>query len=92
MGGTTMTIEFSLNGRAVSADVGTHQSTIEIQQGSFGLTGVRESCGQKLCGCSTVLIDGAAVTGCLYLAAMAEGNDVRTIESVDAHGALSAGQ
>ena len=34
----------------------------------FDLFGARESCGQGLCGCCTVLVDGAAVSGCLYLA------------------------
>jgi carbon-monoxide dehydrogenase small subunit len=92
MSSTKKTIEFTLNGRAVSADVGTHHNMVEMLQGSFGLTGARESCGQGLCGCCTVLIDGAAVTGCLYLAAMADGKDVRTIESLDADGTLSAEQ
>lgn len=92
MSSTKKTIEFTLNGRAVSADVGTHHNMVEMLQGSFGLTGARESCGQGLCGCCTVLIDGAAVTGCLYLAAMADGKDVQTIESLDAGGALSAEQ
>ena len=76
------TIKFTLNGRPVTADVGTHQNLTEVLQESFGLFGARESCGQGLCGCCTVLIDGAAVTSCLSLAAFADGSDVQTVEGL----------
>lgn len=86
------TIAFSLNGRDVSATVGAHQSLIEVLQDAFGLFGARESCGQGLCGCCTVLVDGAAVSGCLYLAAFADGAEVVTIEHVAAGDTLSPEQ
>jgi carbon-monoxide dehydrogenase small subunit len=76
------TIKFTLNGRPVTADVGTHQNLTEVLQESFGLFGARESCGQGLCGCCTVLIDSAAVTSCLSLAAFADGSDVQTVEGL----------
>tara|TARA_Y100001934_G_scaffold170049_1_gene201945 strand:- start:195 stop:671 length:477 start_codon:yes stop_codon:yes gene_type:complete len=76
------TINFTLNGRPVTADVGTHQNLTEVLQESFGLFGARESCGQGLCGCCTVLIDGAAVTSCLALAVFADGSDVQTVEGL----------
>ena len=76
------TINFTLNGRPVTADVGTHQNLTEVLQESFGLFGARESCGQGLCGCCTVLIDGAAVTSCLAFAAFADGSDVQTVEGL----------
>ena len=74
------TIEFTLNGRAVSADVAPHWNMVEMLQGAFGMTGARESCGQGLCGCCTVLIDGEAVTGCLQLATLVDGKSVETVE------------
>ena len=76
------TINFTLNGRPATAEIGTHQSLTEVLQESFGLFGARESCGQGLCGCCTVLIDGAAVTSCLSLAAFADGSDVQTVEGL----------
>lgn len=76
---TTRTIQFKLNGEAVTVQVGTHQHLVEVLQ-EHGLTGARESCAQGLCGCCTVLVNGMAVSGCLYLAAFADGADVRTIE------------
>lgn len=77
---TTRTINFTLNGEPVSARIGTHQHLVEVLQ-ERGLTGARESCAQGLCGCCTVLVNDVAVSGCLYLAAFADGADVRTIEN-----------
>ena len=85
-------IRFTLNGRQVSADIGTHQNLVEVLQEEFDLFGARESCGQGLCGCCTVLVDGLAVSGCLYLAAFVDGAEVVTIEHIAAAGALSAEQ
>jgi aerobic-type carbon monoxide dehydrogenase small subunit (CoxS/CutS family) len=76
----TRTINFTLNGRAVSAEVAPHHNLVEVLQAQFALTGARESCGQGLCGCCTVLLDGKPVSGCLYLAAFADGSNVITIE------------
>jgi len=86
------TINFTLNGRAVSAEVALQWNMVEMLQNSFGLMGARESCSQGLCGCCTVLIDGQAATGCLQLAALVDGKDVQTIESLEADGKLSAEQ
>jgi aerobic carbon-monoxide dehydrogenase small subunit len=77
-------IRFKLNGETVSAQVAPHETLVEVIRDSFGLYGARESCGQGLCGCCTVLVNGTAVSGCLYLAAMAEGAEVSTVESGEA--------
>ena len=73
-------IRFSLNGRDVSAQVAPHESLVEVLQENFGLYGARESCGQGMCGCCTMVVNGLAVSGCLYLATLAEGLRVETIE------------
>jgi aerobic carbon-monoxide dehydrogenase small subunit len=77
----TRTINFTLNGEPVTAQIGTHQHLVEVLH-EQGLTGARESCAQGLCGCCTVLVNDVAVSGCLYLAAFADGTDVRTIENL----------
>ena len=84
-------IHFTLNGREVTTPVESHYNLIEVLE-RFGLYGARESCGQGLCGCCTVLVDGLAISGCLYLAALADGRDVKTIEHLDSSGVLSAVQ
>jgi carbon-monoxide dehydrogenase small subunit len=74
-----VTIRFTLNGDPVSADVAPHHTLVELLQQN-GLFGARESCGQGLCGCCTVLVDGRAVSGCLFLARFADGSEIKTIE------------
>jgi aerobic carbon-monoxide dehydrogenase small subunit len=86
---TSRTIRFTLNGAEVSADIAPHHTLVDLLQGQFNLYGVRESCGQGLCGCCTVLVDGTAVSGCLYLAAFVDGAKVVTIEHQAADGKLS---
>ena len=73
-------IQFRLNGASVEAQVAPHETLVEVLREEFGLYGARESCGQGLCGCCTVLVDGTAVSGCLYLATLAEGAQVQTVE------------
>ena len=89
---TTRTIRFKLNGEPVTADVATHWNLVELLQNRFALFGARESCGQGLCGCCTVLVNGAAVTGCLYLASLVDGAEVVTIECASDSDGLDAVQ
>jgi carbon-monoxide dehydrogenase small subunit len=81
-------IRFKLNGRAVKATVGTQENLIDLLR-RLDLFGARESCGQGLCGCCTVIVDNTAVSGCLTLAMLVDGTSVTTIEGLDANGALS---
>ncbi|MBM3821023.1 MAG: (2Fe-2S)-binding protein [Acidimicrobiia bacterium] len=76
------TLSFTLNGRPVTATARTHETILEVLQRDFGLFGARESCGQGLCGCCTLLVNGTAVSGCLYLAAFADGAELVTVEGL----------
>jgi carbon-monoxide dehydrogenase small subunit len=78
----TRTISFTLNGDKVAAEIKPHHNLVEVLQREFNLMGARESCGQGMCGCCTVLVNGAAVSGCLYLAAFVDGAEVITVESL----------
>jgi carbon-monoxide dehydrogenase small subunit len=87
MSSTKKALSFKLNGEPVTTEVPTHWNLVELLQNRFELFGARESCGQGLCGCCTVVVDGRAVSGCLYLAALVDGAEVVTIEqSADEHG------
>lgn len=87
MNTTHKEISFNLNGRPVTTQVGTHHNLVELLQGQ-ALSGARESCGQGLCGCCTVIVNGTAVSGCLTLAVLVDGADVRTIEETGPDGQL----
>ena len=80
------TISFMLNGEAVSAEILSHHSLVDVLQRQFDLFGARESCGQGMCGCCTVLVDDRAVSGCLFLAAFADGAEVVTVEHLGRDG------
>jgi aerobic-type carbon monoxide dehydrogenase small subunit (CoxS/CutS family) len=82
MTSATRPIRFTLNGKTVDALIGPSETILDVLQRCFNLYGARESCGQGLCGCCTVLVDGTAVSGCLYLAGFADGADVRTVEGL----------
>jgi carbon-monoxide dehydrogenase small subunit len=79
---TSRVIRFTLNGEPVTAQIKPYHNIVEVLQEKFNLMGARESCGQGMCGCCTVLVDGTAVSGCLYLAAFIDGAQVRTVESL----------
>lgn len=92
MSSTSRTIRFTLNGKAVSAQVSAHVNLVELLQQQFDLFGARESCGQGLCGTCTVLVNGKAVSGCLFLAVFVDGAEVVTVEHLAEAGRLDAVQ
>jgi len=53
----------------------------------LGLTGTHVGCEHGVCGCCTILLDGAPVRSCLMLAVQAEGHEVTTIEGLAPEGA-----
>ena len=85
---SSRTIRLTLNGRPVTATIDVQDTLVDVLQREFALFGARESCGQGLCGCCTVIVDGTAVSGCLYLAAFVDGAEVVTIEGLAATGNL----
>jgi carbon-monoxide dehydrogenase small subunit len=87
MSTTSTLIQFRLNGEPVSRQVEPHHTLLELVR-ECGLHGARESCGQGLCGCCTIVVDGQAVTGCIYPAMHAEGAEVGTIEGLEQDGQL----
>jgi aerobic carbon-monoxide dehydrogenase small subunit len=75
-----ISLSFTLNGRRVRAEVAPDETLLDLVRDRFGLYGARESCGEGLCGCCTVLVGGRPVSGCLYLAAFLDGAEVVTVE------------
>ena len=52
----------------------------------LGLTGTHVGCEHGVCGCCTILFDGAPVRSCLMLAVQAEGHELTTIEGLTRDG------
>lgn len=75
-----MDLALTVNGRAVRASVEPQELLLDFLRDQLGLTGAKRSCDVQVCGTCTVLVDGAPVSACTYLAADAHGRQVLTIE------------
>lgn len=89
MNSITHEINFSLNGKEVSAKVPVHWNTLSMLRDSFHLTGSKLGCGEGECGACTILVDGKSVNSCLMFAVDCEGRDILTIEGVATEAGLS---
>jgi carbon-monoxide dehydrogenase small subunit len=83
-----MNVSISINGRQVARDIEPRLLLVHFIRDTPGLTGTHWGCDTSNCGACVVLLDGAPVKSCTMLAAMAEGHEVRTVESLEVDGAL----
>jgi aerobic carbon-monoxide dehydrogenase small subunit len=74
-------ISFTLNGRAVDADVAPGSTLMDLLRG-VGAVSVKDGCARGDCGSCTVLLDGRAVTACLHFAGQVEGRRITTVEGL----------
>jgi len=79
-------IRFTLNGRPVSGMAEPRMLLSDFLRDEIGATGTHVGCEHGICGCCTVLIDGAACRSCLAFAVQIEGREVATVESLAAPG------
>ena len=70
----------TLNGRKVSGEAEPRMLLSDFLRHVLGATGTHVGCEHGVCGCCTVLLDGAAVRSCLTLAIQAEGRTLTTVE------------
>ncbi|MDD5218982.1 MAG: (2Fe-2S)-binding protein [Candidatus Bipolaricaulis sp.] len=77
-----MKVRFTVNGRAVTAEVDAETRLLDVLREDLHLTGTKEGCGEGECGACTVLLDGRPVNSCLVLALQIEGADIVTIEGL----------
>lgn len=64
----------------VTAEAG--RNLLSVIRTEIGLTGTKEGCDDCECGACMVLIDGAPVNSCSYLAAQAQDREVTTVEGI----------
>ena len=77
-----LSIDAVVNGQSVQATVPANRTLAEFLRDDLGLTGTKVSCALELCGTCTVLVDGAPVSACTFLAAEIDGADVLTVEGL----------
>ncbi len=85
----TIDLELSVNAKFHALRVEPRETLGEVLRDRMSLTGTKISCDAQVCGACTVLVDGLAVSACTYLAADADGREVRTIEGLAIDGQLS---
>jgi aerobic-type carbon monoxide dehydrogenase small subunit (CoxS/CutS family) len=74
-------LRFTLNGEEAEIEARADESVLATLN-RMGIASVRETCGIGVCGACTVLVDGAPISGCLFLAPLAEGRELTTVEGL----------
>ncbi|MEE8545697.1 MAG: (2Fe-2S)-binding protein [Alphaproteobacteria bacterium] len=82
------TINLTLNGAAVEAQVEERTLLVHFLREARDLTGTHIGCDTGHCGACTVDLDGRSVKSCMVLAVQADGAEVMTIEGLATNGEL----
>src|SRR5882757_7290762 len=82
-------INFTLNGKVVSATVDARLHLADFLRYTLRLTGTHIGCEHGVCGACNVLVDGRSARSCLMLAAQADGAEIETIEGLTASNAIA---
>jgi carbon-monoxide dehydrogenase small subunit len=81
-------VSMTVNGEQVSREIEPRLLLVHFIRETLGLKGTHWGCDTSNCGACVVLMDGKPVKSCTMLAAMCDGHDVRTVESLEVDGAL----
>ena len=79
-----MRLQLLVNNLLQEIDAQPGESLLKVLR-RLGYFGVKHGCETGECGACAVLLDGKPVNTCVFLAAQAEGHEIRTIESVGEH-------
>ncbi|MCZ6524053.1 MAG: (2Fe-2S)-binding protein [Alphaproteobacteria bacterium] len=82
------TINLTLNGAAVEAQVEERTLLVHFLREARDLTGTHIGCDTGHCGACTVDLDGRSVKSCMVLAVQADGAEVMTVEGLATNGEL----
>jgi xanthine dehydrogenase YagT iron-sulfur-binding subunit len=76
------TISLTVNGKATRLAVEVNETLLDVLRDKLDLTGPKKVCDRGECGGCTVLLDGAPIYACMYLAVRADGKTVTTVEGL----------
>jgi carbon-monoxide dehydrogenase small subunit len=83
-----MHVTININGQAITREIEPRLLLVHFIRETPGLTGTHWGCDTSNCGACVVLMDSEPVKSCTILAAMAEGHEIRTVESLERDGQL----
>ena len=69
-------------GRRYEKEVSSRMLLSDFLRDTLGLTGTHVGCEHGICGCCTVLLNGASARSCLCLAVQADGAEITTVEGL----------
>jgi len=84
-------MKLKINDKEHLVDADPAMPLLWVLRDKLNMTGTKYGCGVAACGACTVHIDGVATRTCILPVSMAEGKDIKTIESIG-ESALSAVQ
>ncbi len=82
--GERVAVTLHVNGVPHELEVEPRWLLSDVLRHRLGLTGTHVGCEHGVCGCCTVLVDGAPARSCLMLAVQADGAQIRTVEGLAA--------
>jgi CO/xanthine dehydrogenase Mo-binding subunit/aerobic-type carbon monoxide dehydrogenase small subunit (CoxS/CutS family) len=82
-------VTLRVNGAPAVLSLPAEALLLDVLRDRLGLKGAKRSCDSQVCGACTVLVDGAAVSACTYLAVEVDGREVLTIEGLEQGGRLA---
>ena len=78
-----MIVKFTINGDPVEVGLkSADRLLVDVLRDDLKLTGTKHGCGIGACGTCTVILDGAPIASCLQLAALCDGEKIRTVEGL----------
>ncbi len=89
-----MKIEFYLNNEKKKIDIEASIRLLDVLREDFGLTSVKEGCGEGECGACVVLVNGRAMNSCMIPAGSIMGKSIVTLEgykNTDRYKAIETG-
>jgi aerobic-type carbon monoxide dehydrogenase small subunit (CoxS/CutS family) len=82
-------VTLRVNGVEHEVLVESRRTLADVLRMDLGLTGTHLGCEHGICGACTVLLDGEPVRACLVFGVQADGQEVRTVESLAPDGELT---
>ena len=74
-----------VNGYDYPVEIEPQRTLLSVLRDTLQLTGSKEGCDDSECGACMVLVNGAPVNSCSYLALQADGTEITTVEGLS-HG------
>jgi aerobic carbon-monoxide dehydrogenase small subunit len=84
----TITVTMTVNGEQVTQEIEPRLLLVHFLRETLELHGTHWGCDTSNCGACVVHVDGRPVKSCTRLAAMCDGHDVKTVESLERNGEL----